>query len=245
MEVFHPDDPRADPGSREAGDTGDPGPSPWPPGCDLFEPRPADAAELSARCSEGRFVSDAWVDALLPEPLQHASTLHFTPAGIALRGARLLAEHGARRVLDVGAGVGKFCALAPLAAEVELVGVEHRAPLVEAGTRLIRALGSHRRARMSCGDALAADWGAFDALYFYNPFAEADHPPGSWIDQSQPFDGTHSWRCTRAALEKLDALAAGTLVLTYHGLGAPLGSGWEYLASERHRTGALELLRKL
>jgi tRNA G46 methylase TrmB len=115
---------------------------------------------------------DALFDQQFPRRLQIKSPIHFTPVTVARTAARLLAPRDGIRVLDVGAGAGKFCVVA--AREVPcctFVGVELRPHLVRLAKRL-----AHRfavtNATFVCGDALDLDWSEYDAFYFYNPFAE-------------------------------------------------------------------------
>ena len=45
----------------------------------------------------------------LPESLRLISKTHFTPVRIAQLAAEWLTEDGPKKILDVGAGTGKFC----------------------------------------------------------------------------------------------------------------------------------------
>ncbi len=72
---------------------------------------------------------DALFDAMYPEAIRLVSRRFWTPIAVAQRAAELLRGAGARRILDVGAGLGKFVLAAARAApELDFVGVEQRAP---------------------------------------------------------------------------------------------------------------------
>src|SRR4051794_37888374 len=64
-----------------------------------------------------KLVSDRVFDAVYPSWARQKSSLHWTPVHIAVRAATLLAERRGARLLDIGAGVGKFCIVAAAAVE--------------------------------------------------------------------------------------------------------------------------------
>src|ERR1019366_6205983 len=75
-------------------------------------------------------------DSIYPPSIRAISRRYWTPVDVARRAARLLWRAGARRVLDVGSGVGKFVLVAAGAVpEVRFVGVEQRPHLVEVARR--------------------------------------------------------------------------------------------------------------
>ena len=79
--------------------------------------------------------ADLVFDQIYPPYIQAISRRFWTPVSVASRAAELFRHAGARRILDVGAGVGKFVLVAAAAApEVLFVGVEHREHLVEIAT---------------------------------------------------------------------------------------------------------------
>src|SRR5258708_32599839 len=69
---------------------------------------------------------------------------HWTPVAVAARAADLLTRAGATRILDVGAGVGKFCIVGALSTAAEFVGVERREGLVQVARRAAAQVGSKR-----------------------------------------------------------------------------------------------------
>jgi SAM-dependent methyltransferase len=116
-----------------------------------------------------RVLSDRDFDALYPEPLRFVSRTHWTPIAVAARAADLLVTAGAKQVLDVGSGIGKFCIVGALSTDgAKFTGVEQRPGLVDAATRVAGRLGANR-ARFLCADAIAAPFSAFDGVYMYNP----------------------------------------------------------------------------
>lgn len=170
---------------------------------------------------------DGVFDDHLPPQIQIMSSVHFTPVSVARHAARLLAPHPGMRVLDVGAGPGKFCVVA--AAEVPdctFVGVELRPHLVRVARRLAARM-SVANATFVDGDALDLDWSEYDAFYFYNPFAEQLSGRMCALDSTLELMPSKFLRYVTATRERLARARVGTRVVTYHSLGAPTPIGYE------------------
>jgi len=160
-------------------------------------------------------LSDDELDALLPAQLWAAARVHFTPVAVARRALALLAPTPGSSVLDVGAGVGKFCIAAALAApEVRFVGIEQRARLVEVGRELARRLGAPN-VELVVGDALAHDWRGHAGVYLFNPFGEHAQRDGPALDGAIAATPAQYFASTRAARDRLASLRAGTPVVSY------------------------------
>jgi predicted RNA methylase len=170
---------------------------------------------------------DSTFDERLPVRLQLSASTFFTPLDVAAYAARLLTPEPGMTVLDVGAGVGKFCIAAALTVPAcEFVGVEWRPHLVDLANALARELGVPN-ARFVRGDAFELDWSRFDSFYFFNPFGELLRDPDFLLDRSVEHDSAAFIRCVSGARRKLARARVGTRVVTYHGLGAPLPPGFE------------------
>ena len=187
------------------------------------------------------FDEDELFDHQFPRAMQMKSALHFTPVAVARRAARLLAPESGMRVLDVGAGPGKFCLVA--AREVpscSFVGVEIRPHLV----KLAGKLAGRLRVTNACfigGDAFDLDWSAFDAFYFYNPFAEQLSDPLFKLDRTLTLAPSRFLELVTSTRERLAAARVGTRVVTYHSFGAPAPYGYDLVQTERIGTDQLEL----
>jgi SAM-dependent methyltransferase len=115
--------------------------------------------------------SDLEFDAAYDERVRELSEQHWTPVRIAARAAHLLTHAGATRILDVGAGVGKFCIVGALSTDAHFVGVEWRGDLVEIARRTAVRFGAARASFVHASvDTFAFD--GFDGFYLYNPFYE-------------------------------------------------------------------------
>jgi predicted RNA methylase len=206
--------------------------------------------ELQSALQRGDAVMDRDFDRLYPHQARALSRAFWTPVRVAQRAVQLLfasetASEGASRnesrsprVLDVGAGVGKFCIVAAAMTGVEVTGIEHRENLVAIARATALRLGV--RARFLHGDLAAADWGAFDAFYFYNPFFENVHVDNH-IDERVELSARRFAADRGAAIGLLGRARPGTRVVTYHGLGAELPSTYRLLANESAGSDMLKL----
>jgi SAM-dependent methyltransferase len=179
---------------------------------------------------------DASFDQALPRYERDRSSQYWTPVAVSARVAAIFSERGARKVLDVGCGPGKFCVVAgALRPDLHVSGIEQRPRLVRLGKGLVRQFGL-RNVELSTGDATKVSWESFDGLYFFNPFIESTLEPANRFDD----DVDHSTRRFGAELLRVESLLArahvGTLFVTYHGLGGPIPSSYELVGEERAGT---------
>lgn len=184
---------------------------------------------------------DEVFDDHMPRKMQLKSSIHFTPVSVARRAARLLAPHPGMRVLDVGAGPGKFCVVA--AAEVPdctFVGVELRPHLVRLARRLAERMAV-ANATFVDADALDLDWSGFDAFYFYNPFAEQLTGRSLALDSKLELTASTFLRYVTGTRERLARARVGTRVVTYHSFGAPAPTDYELVETHPAGTDRLEL----
>ncbi|HEY0713520.1 MAG TPA: class I SAM-dependent methyltransferase [Polyangia bacterium] len=205
---------------------------------------------------DGRLVTDRAFDEMYPKWARTLSGTHFTPIDVAVRAARWLTGEdgdigdepvvtdGGRpvRVLDVGAGVGKFCLVGALVTRGVFTGAELRPHLASIASEVARRYGI-KRCSFVAGDALALDWGAFDAFYLFNPFAEL-LPECPFIDNEIERTAEQYHRYVSAVEARLEDLPEGSRLVTYHGFGGRLPFGWTPVTSQRMHAGSLALWRK-
>jgi len=211
-------------------------------GYDLRRARIADL--IGARLARQLPVSDAMFDGTFPLEIFELSKIHWTPVSVIMAAVKMLRPSPDSRILDVGSGCGKFCIAAALAAPGIWTGVEIRPHLHEAALSnkmLFRA----DRAEFIPGNMEDLDWSVFNGFYFYNPFwenvlNEADFATRS-IDHSISLDETNFRRYTETVRQKLADCPAKTRVVTYHGFGAELPTGYLHCKTELHGNGDLEL----
>lgn len=167
----------------------------------------------------GNVVADRIFDQLFPEPVRRVSARFWTPLTIARKAARILAQ-GKSPVLDVGAGVGKFCLLGALTTDAEFHGLEHREDLVAIANGVAKALGLSDRVRVYQGTLEMVDWSAYQNYYFCNPFEENIFPEARRYDDRVELSKTRFQEDTARVERELDRAPMGTRVVTFHGLGA-------------------------
>ncbi len=145
------------------------------------------------------------------------------------------------RVLDVGAGPGKFCIVAGRAVPgSEFVGVEYRPHLVRLATELAER-SALSNVRFIEAHALDLDWSEYDAFYFFNPFAEQLFDRTRVIDETVGFNPLNFIWNVAGTKERLADARIGTRVVTYHGLGAAPPSGYECTFAESFGFDRIEL----
>jgi SAM-dependent methyltransferase len=186
-------------------------------------------------------VDDESFDALYPPETQRRSYRFWTPVSVAKRAAALLHDAGARRVLDVGSGVGKF-ALVAAATQPELfvAGVEQRAPLVSVARATRKALGLEN-VRFLHGDATDAAWSEFDGFYFYNSFAENLFDPCDRIDDRADLSFARFARDVLRTLRLLREIRVGSVLATFYGASARIPTSFELRHAEQAQSGWLRL----
>jgi SAM-dependent methyltransferase len=184
---------------------------------------------------------DIVFDSVYPAAVRLLSRRFWTPVAVAHRAAELFLGAGARRVLDVGSGVGKFALAAAAAAPgVEFVGVERRTQLVAIARRAQVELGVPN-ARFIVGDAARIDWGPFDGLYFFNPLAENLFDRDDRIDDALGLGAARFVMDVRRVEMALQGLRIGTAVVTYHGSGTRIPACFDLVAREGAGSDALRL----
>jgi SAM-dependent methyltransferase len=184
----------------------------------------------------GRSITDRAFDQLIPSELRHLSARHWTPVDVAIRATSLLCPTQGARILDVGSGAGKLCAVGALSSSATWCGIEQHESLVDTARRLARALGVGQRTMFVQGDVFSIDWRDFDALYLYNPF---ELP----VFQSDPAQHELQYSVQIARVQdRLASLPAGVRVVTYHGFGGVIPSSFELVYQERVPSVGLDLV---
>lgn len=152
---------------------------------------------------------------LLPDYLQRASRLYFTPVHIAKIASQWLTEGQAKKILDIGAGVGKFCMVGAINSTSHFYGVEHRPSLAELGNKLIDYFGI-ANATVLNENVMNVDFSNYDAFYLYNPFFENLIAPKR-LNNEVVLNGILYAHYLRHTEEQLSKTKVGTHLVTFHG----------------------------
>ncbi|MCW3121648.1 MAG: methyltransferase [Flavipsychrobacter sp.] len=115
--------------------------------------------------------SDEAFDKLLPIYIQSLSNIHWTPLNVALMAAQFLAPDANAKVIDIGAGIGKFCIAGACCTKGTFTGIEQRKNFVTIGNKAIKKLGV-ANAELLHGNFTELDITSYTGVYFYNSFHE-------------------------------------------------------------------------
>jgi predicted RNA methylase len=193
------------------------------------------AAALRARQS----VPDLCFDRVYPAHVRVVSARYWTPVHVALLGAGWLRGAGCQRLLDVGAGPGKFCIVSCLAAGCSTLGIEQRPQLVELARAA--ACAYEAQADFELGTIEQIDPERFDAWYFYNPFGENAYDGADRFDNTVELSDARCARDLTIVEGWLDRAARGTCVLTYHGFGGRMPDTYALVRRQYVHGGELRL----
>lgn len=108
---------------------------------------------------------------MFPVYVRQLSGIHWTPLAVAEVAAKFLAPDADARVIDIGAGVGKFCIAASMYSDGTFTGIEQRRNFVTAGNKVMKKLGMDR-ASLVHGNFIDLDLAGYTGIYFFNSFHE-------------------------------------------------------------------------
>lgn len=206
---------------------------------DTVEESPVDFTAAARALARGQLVVDRVFDEVFPEHVRPVSSVHWTPVEVAIRAAKLLAGPTSRTILDVGAGIGKFCLVAAAAqAGVRVRGVEHRAHFVTIARDAAKRMGLE--VEFAHGTLDDQDAANVDGIYLFNPFAENLSQAEDHLDESVELSEDRFWRDIEGMEDFLRAARVGTRVVTYCGWGGEMPPSYRMTRRERC-AGTLEL----
>lgn len=162
-----------------------------------------------------RAFKDHEFDKIYPEDIGRLSSCHWSPVEVCEMAAQMLVLEPGTRVLDIGCGPGKFCAVGATTTQGHFTGVEKRGRFVTAAREMLNRL-CITRADIVHGNITEVQFDAFDAFYLFNPFEE-NILPMLRIDhdvemQPQLFDD-YTWHVH----QQLERKPMATRVVTYFG----------------------------
>ncbi len=116
-------------------------------------------------------LNEETLESILPKKVKDKSRRFFTPIDLAVQSAKWLSGDDNRNVLDIGAGIGKFCLCGAYHTKSKYYGIEMRPHLVRIAQTLFKTFGVNN-AEMLQGNVMDFNFSDFKAFYFYNPFHE-------------------------------------------------------------------------
>jgi hypothetical protein len=201
-------------------------------------------AEITTTIREGGIVLDSDFDAWLSESVRGVSSQYWTQVGVAIRAGHWLESFGARTVLDVGSGAGKFCVVGALSTEMAFTGLEQRAHLVCEARANAEIFQISERAAFVQGTLESVDFTAFDGLYFYNPFGENVFACSDRLDDTVEVSRARFERDVAEVTTLLSKMPIGSCMVTYHGCGARIPDSFDLVRARPAHTNLLRLWHK-
>ena len=162
-----------------------------------------------------RLPSDAEFDRVYPESVRESSQYHWTTVEVCRHAANWLVTGPETRVLDVGCGPGKFCAIGAASTRGHFTGVEQRRRLC----RTAREMLSHYqipRVNIIHTNITEVPFANYHAFYFFNPFEE-NLVPFLKIDDEVPVEFEFYDRYVNYVRRELSELRLGTRAVTFWG----------------------------
>jgi SAM-dependent methyltransferase len=172
-----------------------------------------------------RVFKDDDFDLAYPKAIRDQSPCHWSPVNVCRLASKLLVREPLTRVLDIGCGPGKFCAIGATTTPGHFTGVEQRQRLVRAAQALMQRY-QIKRVEIVHGNITTVDFLEFDAFYLFNPFAENVFP-SLRIDFEVELEARLHTRYTTHVREQLSRMPKGTRVVTYCGDACEIPAGYE------------------
>jgi hypothetical protein len=170
---------------------------------------------LQAIDHDAEYLTEESIRKLLPEYLQRASKTHFTTLHIASMATEWLTEDGHKNILDIGAGIGKFCIAGAMESKSMFTGIEYRESLVKIAQELISHFGL-KNVVVKQGNIIHFDFSPYNAFYLYNSFYENIQVNKRLNDEMPLSDALHK-TYQEYTRKQLDLCKPGTRLVTFHG----------------------------
>ncbi|UCS92740.1 class I SAM-dependent methyltransferase [Echinicola marina] len=158
--------------------------------------------------------TDKDFDLLFSPKIQQLSHRHWTPLAIIKQTVGFLCQGRHTKVLDIGAGSGKFCLIGAMYANARFFGVENRAFLVKASRKIAKELGMEQQVTFIHSSVQDLDLSQFDAFYFFNSFHENLDTTDA-IEKESMVDEQAYQAYTQNLKEQLAKLPKGTRIAIY------------------------------
>ncbi|AZA51788.1 methyltransferase domain-containing protein [Chryseobacterium sp. G0201] len=173
-------------------------------------------------------VKDSTFNELYPSHIKELANRHWTPIAIARMAAEYLAEEPNSKVLDIGAGAGKFCLVGAASTKGMFFGVEQRASLTKISKKIAdrHKITNVEFIHSNINEISFLD---YDAFYFFNSFYE-NIDTSCLIDDTVLPDRDLYYDYSEYVKGQLDKTPIGTRLATYW-------SKWDEIPSSFDLTG--------
>ncbi|MBL8680602.1 MAG: class I SAM-dependent methyltransferase [Myxococcales bacterium] len=202
------------------------------------------ATSIRQQLRAGSAPRDAEFDQLLCVAHRKLSANFWTPVEVALVVARWFEASRASSVLDIGAGIGKFCAIGAVATSATYFGIERREVLAESAVSLAEKLGVGDRVRVLVGELGVVAAPRTDAIYCFNPFGEHLFSDGEVLDESIVRSVARYRHDAALVTQMLRDADVGAVFCTYNGFGGKIPRCYELLRCRTDFSCPLRLWRK-
>lgn len=170
---------------------------------------------LSTKAKKNNKLTEETFELMLPDYLQKASRVFFTPFHVAITATQWLTEDGKVKILDIGAGVGKFCIVGATYSDSFFYGIEYRPSLVKIANNIIENF-QIKNASIINNNLSEVEFNNYDAFYLYNPFYENLSFSKKLNNEVELIGSLYSYYC-KSTEDKLSETKSGTRLVTFHG----------------------------
>lgn len=189
---------------------------------------------LNTEITQNPELTEESFNRLLPDYLRRASKLYFTPIYVAQIATQWLTEDGPQKVLDIGAGVGKFCIAGAKTSDSYFHGIEYRPSLAKIADGLIHNFGI-KNAIVQNRDIKHVDFTKFTAFYLFNPFYENMVSAKRLNNEVLLKEELYSYYYNHTK-KNLDKTASGTRLVTFHGNNTEVPESFRLVKESKYRT---------
>lgn len=158
-------------------------------------------------------VKDSEFNELYPVRIKELASRHWTPVAVARAAAEYLAETPNSKVLDIGAGAGKFCLVGAASTKGIFYGVEQRESLIKIAKKIAE---KHKISNVNFihSNINEISFSDYEAFYFFNSFYENIDITCS-IDNKIHTDRDLYYIYSNYVKEQLNKTPVGTRLVTY------------------------------
>lgn len=204
-----------------------------------FESPPILSKKTVQDIQSGDLVNDDEFDMIFPHYYSLQSPVHWSPIAVARQIAEWINPLKQKKIIDIGCGVGKLCILLQILTQHRIYGIEQRDNLVQIANEIVNRNGL-KNISIKNLNMLDLNWEEYDIYYLYNPFQEHVSDDGPCIIETNiELDKKYFVHYTAEVFRQLTWAKQGKQLITFHGFGGRMPSGWRLLSSRHIEDGDL------